>query len=185
MVRINLLPVRAAARREELRAQLSIAVLSLLLMSIVLGFLHYSVGRRINHVNEEIRTGQQEINRLKSVIAEVNKFKKKSKVLETKLSVIRKLNAGRMDHVYFMDELSNMIPEKLWLSKLSEESWMLKMDGTAFSGDIIANFMTNMETSRMFNNIQLKVVKKAKKSGLDLQNFSIEARFTPPRAKED
>ncbi len=182
MIKINLLPVRAAAKKESLRKQLTIAVLSLVACLIVTAYFHYAITSQIEEKNVRIAETQREIDRLKSVIAKVNKFKKDSKVLEQKLNVIKELNEGRLSSVYLMDGLSKVMPEKLWLSNLREADWKLTIQGQSMNQSTIADFMTNMERSPLFTSVKWKVTqsKKESGSGLDLHAFTIEATFIPP-----
>jgi len=183
MIKINLLPVRAAAKKESIRKQLSVAVLSLIVCLIVTGYLHFTISSQVDDRNAKISETQRELDRLKSVIAKVNKFKKDSAVLEKKLDVITVLNEGRQSSVFLMDELSTVIPEKLWLDSLKEDQWSLDIQGQAIDQATIAQFMTNMQKSPMFDAVRWKVTqsKKGKESGLTLHAFTIEAKFVPPK----
>lgn len=182
MITINLLPVRAAARKENVRKQLSTAVLSLVVCLLLTGYFYYRIVSQTELANAEISKTQKELDRLKSVIAKVNKFKKDSKVLGQKLKVIEDLNRGRQSTVYFMDELSNVMPERLWLSSLQENKWALNLRGQALAQSTIAAFMTNMENSEMFESVKWKSTqsKKEKDKGLTLHSFEMDVRFVPP-----
>ena len=46
MIKINLLPVRAIRKKESIRQQISIGILSLVLAFIMIGYFHISAGRR-------------------------------------------------------------------------------------------------------------------------------------------
>ena len=182
MIKINLLPVRATAKKESLRKQLSIALLSLVVCLLVVGYFYHRVSSQIEATNAAIVKTQQELNRLKSVIAKVNKFKKDSKILGQKLDVIKNLNRGRQSVVYFMDEMSNVMPEKLWLNSFRENKWALSLKGQAMDQSTIAAFMTNMENSEMFESVRWKSTqsKKEKDKGLTLHSFEMDVRFVPP-----
>jgi type IV pilus assembly protein PilN len=184
MIKINLLPVRAAAKMETVRKHVTIAVLVLILFAIIVAYFDMGIKGRIEGLDASISKTQQQIDDLKKVIAKVKKFKKDKEVLSKKLSVITKLNAGRVAPVRFMDELSMVMPEKLWLDKVQESNWRLKMSGVGASHDVIADFMSNMERSPMFSNVKLKSTSKQAKAGLALMKFSIEATFVPPVKKE-
>lgn len=185
MIKVNLLPVRAAAKLESLKVQASIAVLSLILLSIIIGYFHYMISDRIDGIRIEINDTQKEIDSLKSIIAKVNKFKKDKEVLEKKLNVIKKLDQGRRGPVHLMDELSSVVPDKLWIENLKEAGWRLTMTGLALDHDTIADFMTNMERSAMFENVKLQSTQQQKRAGLNLLKFAINANFLPPKPKED
>ncbi|MBE9536941.1 MAG: PilN domain-containing protein [Proteobacteria bacterium] len=185
MIKINLLPVRAAAKMESVRKNVTIAALIMVLLAIIVAYFDMGIKGRIEGLNSSISKTQQQIEDLKKIIAKVNKFKKDKKVLSKKLSAIKKLNARRIAPIRFMDELSTVMPEKLWLDKLVEDKWKLKMSGLGVNHDVIADFMSNMEKSPMFTKVKLKsTAKKAKKGALTLMKFSIEAKFVPPKKKE-
>lgn len=184
MIKINLLPVRAAQKMESMRKHATIAILIFILFSIIGAYFHFDMKGRIEGINESITKTQQQINSLKKVIAQVKKFKKDKEILSKKLSTIKKLNAGRIAPIRFMDELSLMMPEKLWLNKVDEKGWRLKLSGMGVSQNEIADFMTNMEKSSMFTNVKLNNTVKTTKGGLSLMKFSIEAVFVPPVMKE-
>ena len=180
MVKINLLPVRAAAKKEIIRAQLSIGVLLLVMLLIVVGYLHYSISSKIDGLKVSISDEEKELARLNEIKKKVDKFKADSKTLEKKLDVIKVLNQSRTNVVYLMDELSNVMPEGLWLETFRDGGRGLIMTGISMSHDDIADFMTNMERSSMFSAIHLKSTQKQGVKGQDLHKFTVEAIFTPP-----
>lgn len=185
MVKINLLPVRAAAKRESLKIQAVIAVLMLVLLLIIIAFLHMSILGKIDDLNKEIKTTETELARLNKIKAKVDKFKADSKMLEKKLDVIKKLNLGRTDGVKLMDELSNVVPEKLWLESLKSVKSGLAITGLSMDHDTIAQFMTNMEKSAYFKEIRLKSTNQKKVAGEDIHQFSLTVLYQPPVPKEE
>ena len=62
MIRINLLPFRAARRRENIRQQVSVFVL--LIIFLILGLSYYSI-----HLDKKIKIIQNEIVRVENEIA--------------------------------------------------------------------------------------------------------------------
>ena len=185
MIKINLLPVRAAAKRETLRIQISIAVMLFALLVIVVGFMHYSIENKIAGTNNEIGEAEAELKRLNAIKAKVDKFKADSKMLEQKLDVIKNLNLGRTAAVYFMDELSNVMPDKLWLETVKQGKKGVAMKGVSLDHDTIAKFMLNMEKSPMFDDVKLKGTQQKAGKGVAFHSFDIEVDFVPPKTKED
>ncbi|MDH3974799.1 MAG: PilN domain-containing protein [Deltaproteobacteria bacterium] len=184
MVKINLLPVRAAAKRESLRAQAMIAVLMLIALFALIGFLHMSITGKIDGLNEDIKRTQAELTRLNKIKAKVDKFKANSKMLAKKLDVIKKLNYGRTDGVKLMDELSNVIPEGLWLESLKGGKKGLTLQGISLDHDAVAAFMTRMEKSDYFTNIKLKSTKKKVIAGENVHQFDLFVIYQPPVPEE-
>lgn len=188
MIKINLLPVRAAAKVEVLRKHLSTAVLLLILFAIALSYAHYLKTSRLEELNTQIAETQKEIDALKKVIDEVNKFKKDKETLSQQLSVIAKLNDSRVAPVYMLDEISKVVPENLWLVNVKETNWALDLQGVGDNNETVGEFIANMERSPMFTDIRLKQTKSEggtkKGEGKTTYKFSISAKFVPPKAKE-
>ena len=107
MIKINLLPVRAAKKKETLRQQISIAVMSLVFILIIIGYLDFTIGKKIVEVNTQLATAGEELTKTKAQIGEVSKFKEAKKVLENKLGVIEALKKGKAGPVKMLDELSH------------------------------------------------------------------------------
>lgn len=183
MVKINLLPVRATAKKEILMVQATIAVLILVLVLAILGFMHFSLSGKIESVNLSITKAQDELTRLNKVKAKVDKFKKDSKALEKKLDVIKVLSLERTGAVYLMEALVDATPDNLWIESLKDAKSSYTMTGISLDYDTIARFMTNMELSPFFDNVRIKSSKQKKIGDQVVHNFTIQAKFKVPEVE--
>lgn len=177
MIKINLLPVRAAKKKESLRQQISIAVLSLLFVLIVIVYLHIGIVRRIAEVNARIASTQEELTKTKAQIGEVSKFKAAKKLLEDKLGVIETLKKGKAGPVKMLDELSRATPDKLWMTSFKETGGNISIDGVANDNETIARFMTELEKSQYFKDIELIVTEQVEQGGIKLKRFSLAGKL--------
>lgn len=183
MVKINLLPVRATAKKEILMVQLAIAAIMLLLALAAFGFLHFSMSSKINAVNLSMSKAQDELTRLNKVKAKVDRFKKDSKALEKKLDVIKVLSLERTGAVYLMESLVDAVPDNLWIATLKEAKSSYRMTGISLDYDTIARFMINMELSPFFDQVKIKSSKQKKIGDQIVHDFSIQANFKVPAAE--
>lgn len=177
MIKINLLPVRAAKKKETLRQQISVAVMSLVMVLIIIGYLHVTIGKRIEEVNAKIATDQAELAKTKEQIGEISKFKETKKVLEDKLGVIESLKKGRGGPVKMMDDLSRVMPDKLWINSFKASGGNVSMDGVAIGNEIIALFMTDLEKSPYFKDIELIETAQVEQSGMKLKKFNLTGKL--------
>ena len=177
MVKINLLPARASAKKEILIVQLTIAAIMLLLVLAILGFLHFSLSSKIDETNSAISKAQAELTRLNKVKAKVDKFKKDSKELEKKLEVINVLGLKRTEAVYLMESLVDVTPDNLWIESLKEVKASYTMTGISLDYDTIARFMINMELSPFFSQVKIKSSKQKKIGDQIVHDFTIQAAF--------
>ena len=102
MIRINLLPVRAAQKKEKLKGQIAVFVLSLILVIAACGGIYMNQVVRIDAVKAEIQNNQNESARLKKAIGEVAHFKKMQKELRGKLDVLDKIKEGKRDPCIYL-----------------------------------------------------------------------------------
>ena len=177
MVKINLLPVRASAKKEILMVQLTIAVMMLLLTLAVLGFLHFSLTGETNEVSSSISKAETELIKLNKVKAKVDKFKKDSKALKEKLDVIKVLSLESTGAVYLMESLVDVTPDNLWIESLKEAKSSYTMTGISLDYDTIARFMINMELSPFFDQVKIKSSKQKKIGDQSVHDFTIQTVF--------
>jgi type IV pilus assembly protein PilN len=76
MIRINLLPVRAAQKKEMLRGQLVVLTLCVVVALVGCAGFYASLFFKAEAVKKEIAQKEAQINRLKKTIGEVAHFKK-------------------------------------------------------------------------------------------------------------
>jgi type IV pilus assembly protein PilN len=173
MIEINLLPIRAARKRETFRSQVTIFILIILLTFACIGFLKWNLNQRERRVDTEIDAVKKEIARLNEVVGEVDRLKKDKERLERKLAVIEKLEQGRLTAARILDELSQKIPEKIWFESLARKGNTIEISGVALDNETIANFMTVLERSSQFSGVELDVTKQVTSEGLKLKEFSV------------
>jgi type IV pilus assembly protein PilN len=145
MIKINLLPVRAARKRENLRQQLSIFGGVIALTVAVLLFWHHSVANTIAEKNKEISDIREEIAQLEREIGDVDKYKGLETELTTKLEIIDNLIKNKTGPVRVMDRLSRIIPRKVWLLKWDDNGGNVVVEGEALSNKDVGDFMEALE----------------------------------------
>lgn len=180
MIYINLLPVRAAQKKEKLREQMVILAISLLLVAGVCGAVYSVLLGKISDEKREIQKKEQEIARLQKDIGEVGRFKKLQQELRGKLDILEKLTAGKTGPVHLLEGLSGAVPEKLWVESFKEEKGVVTLSGIGLNEETIAEFLQKLEISPYFENVELKVVDQFMKSKIKLHKFQITCRVEVP-----
>src|SRR5208337_5462187 len=120
MIEINLLPVRAARKRESLRFQLTVFSLILAFILIIVAYLGWSSGKRDARIDTQLKLVQDDLARLNKEVGEIDELKQRKAKLEQKLAVIKDLDKGRLRAAYIMGELSQRTPEKVWIESLDK-----------------------------------------------------------------
>lgn len=185
MIRINLLPVRAAQKKEKLLSQVVVLVVVLLLTSTACGFVHFSLAGKVKAQKAENEKMQSELNSLSKKIGQVGRFKKKQKELQGKLDVLDKLKEAKTGPVHLLDELTMALPEKLWLNSFSESGGNISIEGIGLNEETVAKFMESLESSPYYLNIDLKFIEQRSQGGNKLHRFSLTAKTEFPRKNEE
>ncbi len=180
MISINLLPVREAKKREtELKQVLVIGgVLGGTLLLIIA--IHLVIVGRISSVNSQVQTTQAEIDELSKVIGNVAEYKKSKADIEEKLSIIKTLDANRGGPVRVLDEIASRLPEKVWLTRLNESNGSLSLEGLSIDNETIAAYMTKLEESPYFENVELERSELEVGGPVKLNRFTISCSVAIP-----
>ncbi len=160
MIRINLLPVRAAKKREFGRQQLVLFALILVLAAIGNWFWYGKVNSELNSLTQQITRTQQEIAQLEKTIGEVKSIKDDKRALEDKLKILDTLKKGRTGPVKVMDELATIIPQKVWLLDYTESGNSVTMVGQAATYEDLSAFSKKLKASVHFTNITIRTAKQ-------------------------
>ncbi|BCR04680.1 type IV pilus assembly protein PilN [Desulfuromonas versatilis] len=185
MIRINLLPVRAAQKKEQLKGQLVILTLALIAVAVGCGGVYASLAGRVNDEKAAIAQKEAEINQLRKAIGEVAHFKKLQAELRGKLDVLDQLKAGKSGPVHLLDELSSALPDKLWILSFKESGGAVSLTGVGLNEETVAQFLRNLEASPYYQKVELQVVEQMVQSGLKMQKFNVNCRVeAPPKAPE-
>jgi type IV pilus assembly protein PilN len=173
MIRINLLPVRAAQKKERLVNQLAILSLAVIVVIVVCVLTWMSMSSRIGDVKAKINTQDTEINRLKKDLKQISGFEASKEALQAKLDILDKLKANRTGPVKLLDELSRATPEQVWILTFSESDGVISMTGGGMSEEAIAIFLKNLEESSSFMDVELEVLEQKKTDGHDHLGFKM------------
>ncbi|EAT16760.1 PilN domain-containing protein [Desulfuromonas acetoxidans] len=180
MIRINLLPVKAAQKKEQLRNQFVVAGVALAIIIVGCVVMQMSIQSDIDTVKSQIRKNKAEIKSLQKKIGEVNKFKALQEELKNKLDVLETLKKAKSGPVHIMDDLITALPDNLWVTDFKEKGGNITLKGVGLSEDDVADFMTNLDASAYYKNVRLKVTKQKTSGGLRLQNFELSCKVEQP-----
>ena len=156
MIKINLLPVRAAKKREFGRQQLLLFGLLIVLGVIGNYFWYSSVASQNVQLDQQIARHRAEIAQLEKTIGEVKSIKEDKKALEDKLKILDSLKKGRTGPVKVMDELATIIPQRVWVLDYTEASGGVAIKGQAVSYEDLSTFSKKLKASKHFRDIVIK-----------------------------
>jgi len=175
MIRINLLPFRAARKKENVRKQASIFMLSIFLGVILLGYLSFMFGSKVGKMSTRIQETKTALAKFDVQAKEVDQIQKDLEVLKKKIDVITNLKSNRKGPVLLLDSLTQLvIPKRMWLTNLEAKGDGVNIKGVALDNRTVADFMTQLEKSKLFASVNLSTLnQKTIRDEMNLKSFII------------
>ncbi len=202
MIRINLLPFRAARKKENIRRQVSIVLLSLFLVILVMIYFNLSLKNKIEALDAKIEGTKKQIALVEKQAKEVDRIKKEFDKLNKKIKVIKNLETTRKASVHLLDNMTKMVVEKtsiseldksegkdikpekrLWFTNFSAKGNNINIKGIALDNKTVADFMTRLEISGIYKDVNLRTLKQQKVNKLKLKGFEITCKRVPLKKK--
>ena len=174
MIKINLLPYREAAKKENLKRQITIIAGSFVIVILALTYIQLSVSSSISTLEEKIKEKEARLAMLTKKLGDIEGLKRDIKDLEQKLAVITNLEENRLFPVRVLDEFTMLVPSKdMWLEKMGGTGLDLRIDGIARNNIIVSNFMKRLELSSIVSSVNLLSTRQVEVSGFTLLQFSL------------
>jgi type IV pilus assembly protein PilN len=190
MIRINLLAVeRQRSKKTRVvipAAQRATIGASLILLATVLGigWWFWSLRQQSLQLDDDIVKAETQAQQLRSVLAQVQKFEARKAQLQQRVSLIEQLRNGQSAPVHVLDQISKSLPDRLWLTDMTQTGSEFSIAGMTTSMSGVSDFIANLEATRWFKRpveIVDSQVQADAKAG-DLVKFSIKAAFQDPDA---
>ena len=185
MIRINLLPVKAAKKREAGQRQVLLLLLVLVGALGLIVVIHLWKTAEIDSMKRRNADYAARVAKLKAEIGDYDVIKAQFDELTRQKATIDRLKSGRTGPVGIMREMSDLISKgkgprlnvaeyemllkkdpnagynptwdtrRLWITKYEEANRRVKFTGGAKSYDDVAEFMKRLQLSVYFTDVQL------------------------------
>jgi type IV pilus assembly protein PilN len=185
MIQINLLPVREAKRKADVKQNVLELVFALIVVGAAIGFLHSDLTAKIQTSQNRITQMQNDIEKFKPQLDQVAAFRAKKAELQKKIDVIAGLDRARKGPVRVMDELAIHTPERLWLDSVSTKGANLELTGQSLDNELVAGFLASLGDSPYFDNVDLNSTELGDgPDGLKVVKFKIQATIVAPQTAQ-
>jgi len=197
MIKINLIPFRDIEKKENIRRQVTIAILSVILVMMAMAYYHMHLKNTIVDMTAKIESTKIELASAEKEVKEVDKIKQELNKLNTKIKVIKTIEANRKASIKMLDHMTKMVGEqtsavesgtspdkigkpvkRLWFTSFQANGPNININGIALDNKTVADFMTRLETSKTYNNVTLNTLKKESVNNLNLKSFVITFQKT-------
>jgi len=179
MIKINLLPVRAAKKKESAVQQITILCVSISLVLIVFAVIYGLILGQISTTNNDISAANIKIGELKAKIGKLEELKKFKEQVKKKLDVLAQLRKNKTGPAQRLATISDITPDKLWLTGYSEAGDSVKLAGIAYTEELIAQFMRSIQASKEYTGVELIVSEQKELSGTKVKSFELSIKLKP------
>ena len=175
MIRINLRPFRAARKKENVRRQISIFLLSFVFLLVVVIYYNVNLNQQINRLKVKNKETTAKLDSYKKKNAEIADIKKKLTLLNQKIDIINGLDGSRTEAVLLLETMTRLIiPDRMWFTSFTLKGDSIAVKGIALDERTIADFMKTLEGP--YANVALKSMQAKTITGknVKLKDFSFE-----------
>ena len=207
MIRINLLPYRESRKKESILRQINIFLAVFFIVFVSL--LYYSIwlGNKIDDLNTKIKNTKILLTQAETQAKKVDQIKNELEKLGHKTDVIKNIEMNRRAPVILLENMTKMVAEKaststldasedrenkpvkrLWFTNFEASGGKINIKGIAMDNKTIADFMSRLEESKLYNNVNLKTITQQKVDKLNLKEFQIDcvrSSLKKPEEKND
>jgi type IV pilus assembly protein PilN len=173
-MRINLLPREKVKKKSPYFDQGVFAVLSVCLAILIVAGVWFYLQKSADALDRKILDTKNELQKLKKDEEKIAELKKNTGILEQKVKVIEKLEENKSGPAKVLASLATrIVPGRMWLSTLKCQGAKVAIEGIASDNETIAQFMTNLENSPEFENVELQFAQETKVENYLFEKFSL------------
>ncbi len=182
MIKVNLLPFRAARKKENIRRQVSIFLLSIMFVALCMYYYNISLNNKLNAYNVKTENIRNKVAKYNKITKEVEDIKNRLDILNKKTGVIKNLELNRKEPVRLLDTMTfTVIPKRMWFTNLEAKEEVVTIKGFALDNKTVADFMTRIEESKLFDSVNLMTLKQQNyNKNINLKGFVISCNKLPP-----
>jgi type IV pilus assembly protein PilN len=132
---------------------------------------------QVSATKDDITSANKKINELKTKIGKLEELKTLKEQVKKKLDVLSQLRKNKTGPAQRLASLSDLAPDKLWLTNYVESGQDVKVSGIAFTEELIAQFMKALEASKDFMAVELVVSEQTEVAGTKLKKFDLTMKL--------
>ncbi len=177
MIRINLLPKKVSKKKAGLLQHLIVTGAALALVLVVIGYFWVNLNGRISDLRRQISVAEAEKEKLKDVNSQKKAYEENIAKLKNKLDIITQVKEGRYLPIRIFDDVTTVLDRDtpVWLTSFSYQGQQLTMDGFSLSNPHLASFVTELENTAFFQDVDLLFSEKVAKEDREIFRFQINA----------
>ena len=180
MVKINLLATQKTRKKKQssqTRYRLILAVAAFCGLMGGLGYGWHYLLTRVDLLRVEKVKLSSELERLKAQVKEVEHFEANKELVSEKIKVIRQLRRNQTVPIRLLAHISQGMPERVWLTRLTEQGGNIQLEGKATHNDEIVTFVNGLKTSPFFEAIEIEESRQMIEANIPIYTFKLKWRI--------
>lgn len=123
-----------------------------------------------SHKLEDLKTYNTQ---MEKSVQEIKKFKEDESKIQTRINYLERLTKNRFREIKVVDLIQQVIPEKVWLTKVDVNDGRVVIGGYAMTDFEISSFMESLAKSVHFVDVNLLNSSETQFDGLTIKLFEI------------
>jgi type IV pilus assembly protein PilN len=176
MIRINLLPHRAEARKRREQQFAVLAGLGAVIGLAAAAGVWFFLDGQVDQQRKNVAYMKTEIDKLDKQIEEIKKIREETASLLAKKQVVEALQSNRSEPVQLLDQLLRQLPEGVYLKGVKQTGAKVNITGYAQSNARVSTLMRNLGASPYLENpelVEIKAVPSPVTPGARINEFSM------------
>ena len=178
MIRINLLPHRTEKRKARQIQFIAFSVISFILGAIVVGLVHVAISSQIEYQQRRNQYLTEQITLLDKQIAEINQLRAEIAALDSRKTVVEKLQSTRSDVVHLLDQMLRILPDGVYLKTLKQTGSKINLVGYTQSNARVSTLMRAIEGSPWLESPTLIQIIATTAGGTRMSEFVLDFNLT-------
>lgn len=155
-----------------------------LLAILAIAALFFFQKSEINKEQDLLSKAQEEKRSLQYVVAKLDELQQQRELLQRKIDLIVRLQAEQPSAVIILDELSEKLPDWVWLTEASYDGAQVNLKGRTVNNNLLADYIRSLEESPHFSDVNLIQTIQRRVRDDEFNEFSLSALFLPPAAPQ-
>jgi Tfp pilus assembly protein PilN len=172
MIRVNLLP-SGKKKRVIIPTSLVYGVLSTVVLIVIIAGMIAYMNRQVSSIKKDITRKEQKLNQMRVVLQKVKNYERDNQEFRDKAKIIEQLKRNQVVPLRLLDEVSELMPKGVWLTKLADKGGLISIEGYAFTNSDLVGYVQNLKGSRHLSDVMLVESRQAELGGYTIYKYKM------------
>ena len=150
---------------------------ALLVLIITAGVVTIYMNSHISDLQASIFAKEQRLNELKVVLKKIENYERDNEEFKRKAGIIEQLKRNQIVPLVLLDEVSEVLPEGVWLTKLTDQARFISIEGYAHSNSDLVGYVQNLKRLKFFQDVMLVESRQEELEGITVYKFKLTFRI--------